>query len=82
MWNFQKNTGSNPVLTTKIKVMNWIEVKDKKELPYDRKSILAQDEYGNVGVVYWNSYDWVYDIPGMGDEIELPGKIVKYIILK
>jgi glycosyltransferase involved in cell wall biosynthesis len=61
--------------------MNWIEVIDKKELPYDRKLILAQDEYGNTGVVYWNSYGWVYDIPGMGDEIELPGKIVKYIIL-
>jgi hypothetical protein len=31
--------------------MNWIEVIDKKELPYDRKLILAQDEYGNMGVV-------------------------------
>jgi hypothetical protein len=63
--------------------MNWIEVTDIRELPYDRKSILAEDEYGSMGVVYWNSYKWVYDIPYWDmDEIELPGKIVKYIILK
>ena len=41
--------------------MNWIEVVDKKQLPYDR-SILAQDQNGHMGVVYWNSYNWVYDI--------------------
>jgi hypothetical protein len=51
-------------------------------LPYDRKSILVEDEYGNMGVVYWDSYDWVYDIPVNRDEIILPGKIVRYIILK
>lgn len=62
--------------------MNWIEVTDIKELPYDRKSILAEDEYGNMGVVWWDSYDWVYDIPVNRDEIILPGKIVRYIILK
>jgi len=63
--------------------MNWIEVTDIKELPYDRKSILAEDEYGNMGVVYWDSYDWVYDIPYWDiDEFKLPGKIVRYIILK
>jgi hypothetical protein len=62
--------------------MNWIEVTDIKQLPYDRKSILAEDEYGNMGVVWWDSYDWVYDIPYSMDEIELPGKIVRYIILK
>jgi hypothetical protein len=62
--------------------MNWIEVTDPKQLPYDRKRILVQDQYGNMGVVYWNSYGWVYDIPYWDmDEIELPGKIVKYIIL-
>mgnify|MGYP003704463059 CR=1 FL=1 len=48
------------IIFTSIKVMNWIEVTDIKQLPYDRKSILAQDEYGNMGVVYWNSYNWVY----------------------
>ena len=63
--------------------MNWIKVMDPKKLPYDSKSILAQDEYGNMGVVYWNSYAWVYDIPYWDmDEIELQGKIVKYIILE
>jgi hypothetical protein len=61
--------------------MNWIEVTDKKQLPYTSRRVLAQDEYGNMGVVYFNSYDWVYDIPYSMDEIELPGKIVKYIIL-
>jgi hypothetical protein len=61
--------------------MNWIEVTDLKQLPYDRERVLVQDQYGNMGVVYWNSYDWVYDIPNNDDEIILPGKIIKYIIL-
>ena len=61
--------------------MNWIEVTDPKQLPYTSKRVLVQDEYGNMGVVYWNSYDWVYDIPNNDDEIELSGKIVNYIIL-
>lgn len=63
--------------------MNWVEVKDKKDLPYDRKSILVEDEYGNMGVVYWNSYEWVYDLPYWDiDEFALTGEIVRYIILK
>ena len=61
--------------------MNWIEVTDPKQLPYNSKRVLAQDQYGNMGVVYWNSYEWVYDIPNSYDEIELSGKIIKYIIL-
>jgi len=61
--------------------MNWIEVTDPKQLPYTSKRVLVQDEYGNMGVVYFNSYDWVYDIPYSMDEIELPGKVKKYIIL-
>jgi hypothetical protein len=61
--------------------MNWIEVTDLKQLPYDRERVLVQDQYGNMGVVYWNSYDWVYDIPNNDDEIILSGKIIKYIIL-
>jgi hypothetical protein len=60
--------------------MNWIKVTDKKELPYSSPRILVEDEYGNIGVVYWDSYDWVYDIPGIY-LIVLPGDIVKYIIL-
>jgi hypothetical protein len=63
--------------------MNWIEVTDQTQLNEfmtSRKSILAQDDYGNIGYVYWNSYEWVYDIP-INDEIELPGKVVRYIIL-
>jgi len=65
--------------------MNWIKIIDQTQLnefKISRKSILAQDEYGNIGVVYWNSYSWVYDIPGMSDEIEFSGKVLKYIILK
>jgi hypothetical protein len=63
--------------------MNWIEVTDPKQLPYTSERVLAKDQYGNMGVVYWNSYNWVYDIPYWDmDEIELPGKIVRYIILK
>jgi len=60
--------------------MNWIEVKDIKELPYNNNSILAQDEYGNIGYVYWDSYNWVYDVPyrSEDDPYILPGKIVKY----
>jgi hypothetical protein len=61
--------------------MNWIEVIDPKQLPYDRERVLVQDQYGNMGVVYWNSYDWIYDIPNNDDEIILSGKIIKYIIL-
>jgi len=62
--------------------MNWIEVTDIKQLPYDRRRILAQDEYGNIGVVYWNSYDWVYYLPNWtDDDIELPGKVVRYVII-
>jgi hypothetical protein len=61
--------------------MNWIEVTDLKQLPYDRERVLVQDQYGNMGVVYWNSYDWVYDIPNNDDETILSGKIIKYIIL-
>ena len=61
--------------------MNWIEVIDPKQLPYDRERVLVQDQYGNMEVVYWNSYDWVYDIPNNDDEIILSGKIIKYIIL-
>ena len=63
--------------------MNWIEVKDKKDLPYTAKLILAEDQYGNIGAVYWNAYEWVYDIPYWDmDEITLVGEIVRYIILK
>ena len=63
--------------------MNWIEVVDKKQLPYDRYRILAQDQTGHMGVVYWNSYNWVYDIEVWDmDEIEFSGEIVKYIVLK
>ena len=62
--------------------MNWIEVVDKKQLPYDR-SILAQDQNSHMGVVYWNSYNWVYDIQVWDmDEIEFSGEIVRYIVLK
>jgi hypothetical protein len=65
--------------------MNWIEVTDPKQLPYDRTSILAQNDRGEIGVVYWNSHDWVYDIPySMNwdmDEIVFRGKIARYIIL-
>jgi hypothetical protein len=65
--------------------MNWIEVTDQTQLNEfrtSRKSILAQDQYGNIGYVYWNSYDWVYDIPTMDDELEFSGMVVKYMILK
>jgi hypothetical protein len=63
--------------------MNWIEVVDKKQLPYDRSSILAQDQNGHMGVVYWNSYNWVYDIQVWEmDEIEFSGEIVRYVVLK
>jgi len=66
--------------------MNWIEVVDKKQLPYDR-SILAQDQTGHMGVIYWNSYEWVYDIQvmlifGDMDEIRFSGEIVRYVVLK
>jgi hypothetical protein len=64
--------------------MNWIEVTDPKQLPYTSERVLVQDQYGNMGVVYWNSYDWVYDIDMSYrdmDEIILPGKIIKYLIL-
>jgi hypothetical protein len=61
--------------------MNWIEVVDKKQLPYDR-SILAQDQTGHMGVVYWNSYEWVYDIQVWDmDEIGFSGEIVRYVVL-
>lgn len=64
--------------------MNWIEVTDinqLSEIMINRKSILAQDQYGNIGYVYWDSYDWVYDIYDMREEIRLPGKPIKYIIV-
>ena len=62
--------------------MNWIEVVDKKQLPYDR-TILAQDQNSYMGVVYWNSYNWVYDIEVWEmDEIEFSGEIVRYVVLK
>ena len=64
--------------------MKWIEVTDQTQLNEfrtTRKSILAQDQFDNIGYVYWNSYDWVYDMPGMDDEIELPGKVVKYMVV-
>jgi len=66
--------------------MNWIEVVDKKQLPYDRL-ILAQNQKGHMGVVYWNSYEWVYDIQvmlifGDMDEIRFSGEIVRYVVLK
>jgi hypothetical protein len=64
--------------------MNWIEVTDQTQLNdfmTNRKSIIAQDQYGNIGYVYWNLCNWIYDIPGIGYELELPGKVVRYIIL-
>ena len=65
--------------------MNWIEVTDQtqlREFQTARKFILAQDEYGNIGYVYWNSYSWVYHIPYWDmDEIELSGKVVRYAII-
>jgi hypothetical protein len=61
--------------------MKWTEVIDPKYLPYTRNRVLAQDEYGNIGVVYWNNYDWVYHLPNNDDEINMPGKIVSWIII-
>ena len=61
--------------------MNWIEVVDRKQLPYDRL-ILAQDQTGHMGVVYWNSYEWVYDIEAWDmDEVKFSGEIVRYVVL-
>lgn len=65
--------------------MNWIKIIDLKQQLGDimvkGKSILAQNQYGNIGYVYWNSYEWVYDVPGMDDEIKFPGSPVRYIEL-
>jgi hypothetical protein len=58
--------------------MKWTEVIDPKYLPYTSNRVLAQDEYGNIGVVYWNGRGWVYDVDR---KINMPGKIVSWIII-
>ncbi len=69
--------------------MEWINIKEHNDLPLEvrqgTKSILAKDEYGNIGYVYWDGDDWVYDAPARFSEVDspvLPGKVVRYIIVE
>ena len=62
--------------------MNWIEVTAQDQLPYD-SLILAKNEYGDIGAVYWNAYDWLYLHPFIDcEEVRMPGKIVKYVLIE
>jgi hypothetical protein len=47
--------------------IDWIQVEDNPipdHMYTDRDSLLLQDEDGFIGIGYWNSYDWVLEIPG------------------
>ena len=47
--------------------IDWINVDDipiPDHMYTDRDSLLLQDEDGFIGIGYWNSYDWVLEIPG------------------
>lgn len=43
-------------------MITWTEVTKETKLPYDKK-LLIEDVNGFVGVGYFDSYDWVLDIP-------------------
>ena len=63
------NTSKVGVIKTKgvIMAIDWIQVEDNPipdHMYTDTRSLLLQDEDGFIGIGYWNSYDWVLEIPG------------------
>jgi hypothetical protein len=67
--------------------MNWITVVDNIELSEimsNRISIVGEFSNGQIGYVYWNSYDWVINdtiCEEYPDGISVSGKLVRYIQL-